>query len=136
MSGHDIFNLFRNTKIILFSTIFSLYIFNSVNQIIELHALSSNKVLLYDQWKVYDILYATWKGAQSWSWSYGNLIYDYLCNQCISQLTLWVQILHMLGVLDTTYVSDLGQIGGFLRVLQFPTPVKLAAMIWLKYCWR
>jgi hypothetical protein len=136
VSGHDIFNLFRNTKIILFSTIFSLYIFNSVNQIIELNALSSNKVLLYDQWTLNDILNATWKGAQSWSWSYGSLIYDYLCNQCISQLTLWVQILHMLGVLDTTYVSDLGQIGGFLRVLQFPTHVKLAAMIWLKYCWR
>jgi hypothetical protein len=28
----------------------------------------------------------------SWSQSYGSWIYNYLCNQCISPLTLWVQI--------------------------------------------
>ena len=28
----------------------------------------------------------------SWSWSYGSWIYNYLCNQCISPLTLWVRI--------------------------------------------
>jgi hypothetical protein len=28
----------------------------------------------------------------SWSWSYGSLIYNYLCNQCLSPLTLWVRI--------------------------------------------
>jgi len=27
-----------------------------------------------------------------WSWSYGSLIYNYLCNQCLSLLTLWVRI--------------------------------------------
>jgi hypothetical protein len=27
----------------------------------------------------------------SWSWSYGSWIYKYLCNQCLSPLTLWVQ---------------------------------------------
>ena len=27
-----------------------------------------------------------------WSWWYGSLIYYYLCNQCLSPLTLWVQI--------------------------------------------
>ena len=26
----------------------------------------------------------------SWSWSYGRLIYNYLCNQCLSPLMLWV----------------------------------------------
>ena len=26
------------------------------------------------------------------SWSYGSWIYNYLCNQCVSQLTLWVRI--------------------------------------------
>jgi len=30
--------------------------------------------------------------GQSWSWSYGNWIYDYLCNQCLSPLKLWVRI--------------------------------------------
>jgi hypothetical protein len=32
------------------------------------------------------------------------------------------------------FVSDLRQVSGFLRVLQFPPPIKLTAMIWLKYC--
>jgi hypothetical protein len=27
------------------------------------------------------------------------------------------------------FVSDLGQVGGFLRVLQFPPPIKLIALI-------
>jgi len=38
----------------------------------------------------------------SWSWSYGRWIYNYLCNQCLSLLMLWVRILLMAGVLDTT----------------------------------
>ena len=29
----------------------------------------------------------------SWPWSYGSWIYDYLCNQCLSPLMLWVRIL-------------------------------------------
>jgi hypothetical protein len=32
------------------------------------------------------------------------------------------------------FVSDLRQVGGFLRVLQFPPPIKLTATISLKYC--
>ena len=28
----------------------------------------------------------------SWSWSYGSWIYNYLCNRCLSLLTLWVRI--------------------------------------------
>jgi hypothetical protein len=36
------------------------------------------------------------------SWSYGNWIYNYLCNQCLSPLTLWVRIAIRRGVLDTT----------------------------------
>jgi hypothetical protein len=28
----------------------------------------------------------------SWSWSYGVWIYNYLCNQCLSPLMLWVRI--------------------------------------------
>jgi hypothetical protein len=41
---------------------------------------------------------------------------------------------------DTTlcdkFVSDLREIGGFLRVLRFPPPIKLTTTIWLKYCWK
>jgi hypothetical protein len=28
----------------------------------------------------------------SWSWSYCSWIYNYLCNQCLSLITLWVRI--------------------------------------------
>ena len=28
----------------------------------------------------------------SWLWSYGSWIYNYLCNQCLSSLMLWVRI--------------------------------------------
>jgi len=31
----------------------------------------------------------------TWSWSYGSWIYNYLCYQCLSPLTLWVWILLM-----------------------------------------
>jgi len=37
-----------------------------------------------------------------WSLSYGSWIYNYMCNQCLSQLTLLVRILLRRGVLDTT----------------------------------
>jgi hypothetical protein len=41
------------------------------------------------------------RGQPSWLWSYGSLIYNYLCNQCISPLTLWVRIPLRRSVLDT-----------------------------------
>ena len=31
--------------------------------------------------------------GSSWPWSYGSWIYNYLCNQCLSPLMLWVWIL-------------------------------------------
>jgi hypothetical protein len=37
----------------------------------------------------------------SWWWSYGSCIYNYLCNQCLPPLTLWVRISFSRGVLDT-----------------------------------
>jgi len=30
--------------------------------------------------------------GSSWPWSYGSLIYNYPCNQCLSPLMLWVRI--------------------------------------------
>ena len=33
-----------------------------------------------------------------------------------------------------TFVSDLRQVGGFLRVFRFPPPIKLTTTILLKYC--
>ena len=62
----------------------------------------------------------------SWPWSYGSWIYNYLCNQCLSLLMLWVRI--SIRARCTTLcdkVCDLRQVGGFLRVIQFPPPIKL-----------
>jgi hypothetical protein len=30
--------------------------------------------------------------VSSWSWSYGSWICNYICNQCLSPITLWVRI--------------------------------------------
>ena len=38
----------------------------------------------------------------SWLWSYCSLIYNYLCNQCLSPLRLWVWIPLRGSVFDTT----------------------------------
>ena len=46
---------------------------------------------------------------------HGCWIYNYLCNQCISPLTLWVRI-------------PLRR-GGFLSIFRFPPPIKLTATI-------
>ena len=45
----------------------------------------------------------------SWSWSYGSWIYNYLWNQCLSPLKLWVRIPPSRGVLDTTLCDKVGQ---------------------------
>jgi len=38
-------------------------------------------------------LYITnWCKGPSWSWSYGNWIYHYLCQLCLSLLKLWARI--------------------------------------------
>ena len=36
----------------------------------------------------------------------------------------------------TKFVSDLRRVGGFLRVLRFPTRIQLTATILLIYCWK
>jgi hypothetical protein len=33
-----------------------------------------------------------WSLGPLWSWSYDNWIYNYICNQCLSPLILWVWI--------------------------------------------
>jgi hypothetical protein len=45
----------------------------------------------------------------SWLWSYGSWIYNYLCNQCLSSLKLWVRTLSWPGVLDTTLCDKVCQ---------------------------
>ena len=43
------------------------------------------------------------------SWSYGSWIYNYICNKCISPLTLWVRIPLRRDELDTTLCDKVCQ---------------------------
>ena len=42
-------------------------------------------------------------------WSYGSWVYNYLCNQCLSPLTLWVWIPLRRGLLNTTLCDNVCQ---------------------------
>jgi hypothetical protein len=57
-----------------------------------------------------------------WSWSYNSWIYNCLCNQYLSSLTDEVYSIHHYVI---KFVSDLWQVGGFLRVLRFSPAIKL-----------
>jgi hypothetical protein len=68
--------------------------------------------------------------GSSWPWSHGSWIFDYLCNQCLWPLMLWVGI--SIRAMCTTLCDKVyhwQQVGGFLRVLRFPPPIKLTASI-------
>ena len=60
-------------------------------------------------------------------------ITNYLCNQCLSPLTLRVQTVcgevYSVKHYVIKFVSDLRQVGGFIRILRFPPTIKLTATI-------
>jgi hypothetical protein len=60
-------------------------------------------------------------------WSYGSWIYNYLCNQCLSSLMMWVRI--WIRARCTTLRHDLRPFSGFLQVLRIPPPIKLTVTI-------
>ena len=85
-------------------------------------------ILMYMYIYIKNILYGytfvyQFKWWPSWSWSYGWLIYNYLCNQCLSPLTLWVRsrpfmarCMYLIQHYVIKFVSYLRQIGTFLSV--------------------
>jgi hypothetical protein len=57
-----------------------------------------------------DDVVLVWQGPLwLWSWSYGSLIYNYICNQCLSPLMLWGRISFRQGVLNTTLCDKVCQ---------------------------
>jgi hypothetical protein len=66
------------------------------------------------------------KSVPSLSWSYGSCIYSYLCNQCLSPLTLRVKILLRRGVHDTTLCDKVCQ---WLAAGRWFTPGTLVSSI-------
>jgi len=63
---------------------------------------SNHLFFKYTIWLSFIVLYLL-----SPSWSYGSWIYNYLCNQCLSPLKLWVQI--SWGELNTTLCDEVWQ---------------------------
>ena len=80
----------RNARLVHF--------WNTLGQTV--HNINYNYYKVDNNISVLTFLKIVW-GA-SWSWWYGSWTYNYLCNQCLSQLTLWVRIPFRRGVLDTT----------------------------------
>ena len=65
------------------------------NRIIALNYMYYNRGCVY-VWTLYNILMLKPKIRWPlWSWLYGSWIYNYLCNQCLSPLKLWVRTLFM-----------------------------------------
>jgi hypothetical protein len=66
------------------------------------------------------------RGEQSWYWSYGSCIYNYLCNQCLSPLTLWVRSGQGVQHYVIKFVNDLRRLvvfsgtSGFLHQYNWP----------------
>jgi len=68
-----------------------------------------------------------------WSWSYGSWIYNYLCNQFLSPLTLWLRIPLWLDALDTRLCDKVCQWHAtdlwFSPCNSVSPPIKMNAMI-------
>ena len=81
------------------STVLTVTLGLKLNQIVDLVSFP-----YWDFWL--HIGLSTTSGTSS---SYGSWIYNYLCNQCLSPLTLWLRIPPRRGVLDTTLCDKVCQ---------------------------
>ena len=88
----------------------------------------------HDKFSFLIILYQTYlyalnslkRRVPSWSWSYGRWIYNYLCNQCLSTLKLFVWTLFMSRSTRYDIIwNSLSKTCGFLQVPWFHPPIKL-----------
>jgi len=84
--------------------------------------------LTHDQTYVISVIYihivlAIAEKGPPWSWSYGSLIYNYLWNQCLSTLSLWVRIPLRRFVLDATLCDEIYQLLAAGRWFSSGTPV-------------
>jgi hypothetical protein len=74
--------------------------------------------------------------GQSWSWLCGSWIYNYLCNQYLSPLTLWVRIRLRRGVFDTTLCDKVCQPLATGRWVTPGTPVSSTNKTPPRYNWN
>jgi hypothetical protein len=70
----------------------------------------NNFLITYGTFILFQILLAFTSSG-----SYGSSAYNYLCNQCLSPLTLWVRMALRWGVLDTPLYAKICKVGDFLH---------------------
>ena len=117
------------SKVILFSSLFiSSLISQGGSSIISIT--KTDKYWYIDKIKSY---YYCFQGS-SWSGFYGSWINNYLCKSVpITTKVMSSKPVHgevySIQHYAIKFVSDLRQIGGFLRLLRFPQPIKLTSTI-------
>jgi hypothetical protein len=80
----------------------------SINQLcFIIKYISTKHIAFFIDWIV-KLVYFYISGAL-WSWSHASWIYNYLCNQCLSPLTLWLRVPPRRGVLSTPLCDKVSQ---------------------------
>jgi hypothetical protein len=97
------------TKFSYIETLFKVQFFIQVFVLIAFIVITKVRILQQELWSAtmltYIIMYQVsgmYMYPQGWSWSYSSWIYNYLCNECLSLLTLCVRISLRQDVVDAT----------------------------------
>ena len=100
----------KHANLLLLLTWWSIYCVNNIGILYSKLLLVRSLLLNHCICKVFVSILLIWvfRGL-SWSWPYSSWIYNYLCNHCLSPITLWVQILRRRGVLDRTLCANICQ---------------------------
>jgi hypothetical protein len=79
-------------------------VFRIIYPNLSIHKLSLNVVYLFSSLYClfFDLRILITNYGVSWSWWYDILMFNYLCNQCLSPLIMWVRTRWWRGVLDAT----------------------------------
>jgi len=82
------------------------------------------------------LLFIYYCEGPSWTWSYGSWIYNFQLPMKSVPITTKVVSLnpthgkvYLIQLYVIKFISDLKQVGGFIRLLWFPPPIKLTATV-------
>jgi hypothetical protein len=114
-------------------------VFRIIYPNLSIHKLSLNVVFLFSSLccLFFDLRILITNCGVLWSWWYAILIFNYLCNQCLSPLMMWVRTRLWRGVLDATLCDKVCQ--GLATDRWFSlvySTIRSNATISLKYCWK
>jgi hypothetical protein len=136
---YDINDLIRDvcTIYMTWSETYVRYKWPDQSRMYDINDLIRDVCTIYMTWSEMYVRY-TWPDQRdmhdSWSWSYDSWIYNYLCNQCLSPLNLWVRTPLMARCtqynimwLSLSVTCDRSVV--FSGYFLFPPPLKLTATI-------